>query len=84
MRRACRRGDHPGICGSREDGCAKVTPMRTFTIVPRHKKYWIKATSGEGAHQLVIAFATEDAALRCLKDFQQREERRQLSDRAAK
>ena len=49
--------------------------MRTFVIVPRGKKYWIEATNEDGVRQMIIAFATEDAALRCLKDFQQREER---------
>jgi hypothetical protein len=49
--------------------------MRTFAIVPRGKKFWIEATSDDGIHQMIIAFATEDAALRCLKDFQEREER---------
>jgi hypothetical protein len=49
--------------------------MRTFVIVPRGKKYWIEATSEDGVRQMIIAFGTENAALRCLKDFQEREER---------
>jgi hypothetical protein len=49
--------------------------MRTFAIVPRGRKFWIEATSDDGVRKMVIGFGTEAAALRCLKDFQEREER---------
>ena len=49
--------------------------MRTFAIVPRGKSYWIEATSDDGVRKMIIGFGTEPAAQRCLKDFQEREER---------
>jgi hypothetical protein len=49
--------------------------MRTFTIVPRGKKYWVEATGEDGAHRMIIGFGTEEAALMCLKEFQRQEER---------
>jgi hypothetical protein len=49
--------------------------MRTFAVVPRGKSYWVEATSDNGVRKMIIGFRTEEAALRCLKDFQRREER---------
>ena len=53
--------------------------MRTFAVVRRGKKYLIEATNDAGVRQMIIAFGTEEAALRCLKDFQEREERNSKS-----
>ena len=48
--------------------------MRTFAVEPRRKCYWVEATSDDGAREMIIGFKTERAALRCLKDLQEREE----------
>jgi hypothetical protein len=53
--------------------------MRTFAVVPRRKCYWVEATSDDGARDMIIGFKTERAALRCLKDLQEREERKAVS-----
>jgi hypothetical protein len=44
--------------------------METFHIVPRGKKYWVEAVGEDGARKSVVAFATEEAALQCLRSLQ--------------
>ena len=39
--------------------------MKTFVVVPRGKKYWVEEVDEDGTRKTVIAFGTEDAALRC-------------------
>jgi hypothetical protein len=48
--------------------------MRTFTIVPRGKKYWVEATE-DGANRMMLGFGTEEAALMCLRELERREKR---------
>ena len=55
--------------------------MRTFTIVPSGKKYWVEATGEDGAHQMIIGFETEEAALMCLQELRRGEEREEALDR---
>ena len=47
--------------------------MRTFVVVPRRKCYWVEVTNDDGVRKMIIGFGTEKAALRCLKDLQERE-----------
>jgi hypothetical protein len=51
--------------------------MKSFSIVPRGKKFWVEETNEEGATRTVVGFPTEDAAVRCLRDLQRHEEREQ-------
>ena len=53
--------------------------MRTFAVVPRRKSYWVEATSDDGARDMIIGFKTEKAALRCLKDLQEREQQKAVT-----
>jgi hypothetical protein len=43
--------------------------MKTFTIVPRGKKYWVEEIDEDGSRRAIIGFGTEAAALQCVADL---------------
>jgi hypothetical protein len=49
--------------------------MKTYSVVPRGKKYWVEEVAEDGARRVVVGFSTEAAAIRCLKDIQRREQK---------
>ena len=50
--------------------------MKTYSVVPRGKKYWVEAVDEDGARQAVVGFPTEAAAMQCVKDLQRQERKR--------
>ena len=42
--------------------------------MPRGKKYWVETVGVDGTRKSVVAFATEEAALQCLRSLQCRAE----------
>ena len=55
---------------------AFLTPL----LVTRGKKYWVDPTGEDGAHQIIIGFETEEAALMCLNELRRREEGEETHD----
>jgi hypothetical protein len=47
--------------------------MKSFSIMPRGKKFWVEETNEEGACRLLVGFSTEEAARQCLKELQRQE-----------
>jgi hypothetical protein len=47
--------------------------MKTYSVVPRGKKYWVEEIAEDGARRVVVGFPTEEAAIQCLKDLQRQE-----------
>jgi hypothetical protein len=49
--------------------------MKTFIVMPRNKRYWVEEVGEDGSRRIVIGFGTEDAALKCRRDLQDRADR---------
>ncbi len=49
--------------------------MKTFIVVPRGKKYWVEEVAEDGRRRIVLSFGTEEAALKCRLDLQDRADR---------
>jgi hypothetical protein len=47
--------------------------MKSFSMIPRGKKFWVEETNEAGACRLLVGFTTEEAALMCLRELQRRE-----------
>ena len=48
--------------------------MATFTITPRGKGFWVERTDQDGSRTLIERLATEEEALRRLKELQKQAE----------
>ena len=51
---------------------------KTIVVIPRGKKYWVEEVDEDGTRRIVIAFATEGAALRCRRELQDSADRADL------
>jgi hypothetical protein len=49
--------------------------MKTFIVVPRGKKYWVEEVGEDGSRRIVLGFGTEEAALTCRRDLQDKADR---------